>query len=276
MDLKHIAETPPWEWPPDAGKTFLAVLGNRRASEEDRLIAAQHAGDLVVVNDALCDALIRVVSSADETEELRAAAAIAFGPSLELADTEGFDGDDVDSGVPITEKAFHRIQGALRKPYSDESVPKLVRRRILEASVRAPEGWHRDAIREAYSSGDRDWMLTAVFAMQYIRGFDDQIVEALNSSDDDTHYAAVVAAGSWSIDEAWQHVLSLVNDPATPKPLRLAAIEALGSIRPAEARKILIDLQDSDDEEIAEAAEEALLMAGPEEFEEADDENPFF
>ena len=42
----------------------------------------------------------------------------------------------------------------------DSSIPKQVRRRILEASVRAPEDWHQNAIRAAYSSGDKDWMLT--------------------------------------------------------------------------------------------------------------------
>ena len=46
--------------------------------------------------------------------------------------------------------------------------------------------------------------------------------------------------------------------PHSPKPLLLAAIGAVGSIRPAEARKILVDLADSDDEEIAEAIDEAI------------------
>jgi len=38
----------------------------------------------------------------------------------------------------------------------------------------------------------------------------------------------------------------------------LAAISAVGSIRPAEAGNILVDLADSEDEEIAEAADEAM------------------
>ena len=46
-----------------------------------------------------------------------------------------------------------------------------------------------------------------------------------------------------------------------PKPLLLAAIGAVGSIRPAEAREILVDLADSDDEEIAEAIDEAMAAA---------------
>ena len=41
----------------------------------------------------------------------------------------------------------------------------------------------------------------------------------------------------------------------------LAAIGAVASIRPAEALRILADLADSDDEEIAESANEAIGMA---------------
>ena len=58
-------------------------------------------------------------------------------------------------------------------------VPKELRRRILEASVRAFEPWHPDAIRTAYASSDQEWVLTAVFAMAHIKGFDEQILESL-------------------------------------------------------------------------------------------------
>jgi len=79
----------------------------------------------------------------------------------------------------------------------DVEVPKNVRRRILEASLRAPQDWHQDAIRAAYSSDDEDWNLTAVFSMRWVRGFDDQILEALDSDNQHVHYQAVLAAGNW-------------------------------------------------------------------------------
>jgi hypothetical protein len=259
MDLKILQDTPPWEWPLDAGKTFLNFLIDPRASESDRLIAADLAGDSVVIDDELAEALLTIVGSADESEELRAKAVISLGPVLELADTDGF--DDPDMMPPITERRFRKIQHSLRKLYSDSSTPKEVRRRILEASVRAPELWHEDAIREAYSTGDREWMLTAVFGMRHVRGFDEQILEALNNPDPEIHYEAVLAAGNRELEGAWPHVLELVEDPETPKPLLLAAIGAVGDIRPAEAREVLHDLADSEDEEIAEAADEAIMMA---------------
>ena len=270
MDLKTLLDTPPWDWPRDAGRMFRKILIDRRANESDRLIAAGLAGDFTVINDDLADALMAVVRSADEPEQLRAKAAISFGPILEHANTDGFEDPD---DVPITERTFRNIQDSLRKLYRDRSTPKEVRRRILEASVRAPKPWHADAIRYAYLSGDKEWTLTAVFSMRWVRGFEDQILAALKSDDPEIHYEAVRAASNWELDEAWPHIVELVNHAHTPKPLLIAAIGAVGSIRPAEAREILADLAGSDDEEIAEAAEEATAMAEAVPDEEDDEED---
>ena len=258
MDLKTLLDTPPWDWPADAGKMFRKILTDRRAKASDRLIAAELAGDFTVINDELAGALLAIVRDASEPEGLRARAAISFGPALEQANLGEFEDPDE---VPITEGMFHNIQDSLQKLYLDHSTSKEVRRRILEASVRAPEAWHQDAIVQAYSSGDKKWMLTAVFAMRWVRGFDNQILAALESAVPDIHYEAVEAACNWELDAAWDHIVELLNDPDTPKPLLLAAIGAAGSIRPAEAGIILVDLADSEDEDIAEAADEAMMMA---------------
>jgi hypothetical protein len=270
MDLKILLETPPWDWPPDAGRTFLKILTDRRAKASDRLIAAELAGDFTVINDDLAGALLAIVGDAGESEGLRARAAISFGPALEQADLGEF---EIPDDVPITEDVFHNIQDSLRKVYFDTRVPKEVRRRVLEASVRAPDTWHQEAISQAYSSGDREWMLTAVFAMRWVRGFDSQILAALESADPEIHYEAVHAAGNWELDAAWDHVVELLEDPDTPKPLLLAAIGAAGTIRPSESAMVLVDLADSEDEDIAEAADEAMMMAdGVTPFDEEDDE----
>ena len=63
------------------------------------------------------------------------------------------------------------------------------------------------------------------------------------------------------MDAAWQHVAALVTSKSTDKPLLLAAIDAVASIRPRVAAEILHDLTDSDDEDIVEAAHEATAMA---------------
>jgi hypothetical protein len=261
MTLKELAETPPWEWPEDAGRTLRQTLTNKQAETSDRVIAAELAGDLVVMDDKVASDLLKIVGAAGEPEELRGKAAIAFGAVLEQADLEGFD-DPMDlDDVPIEESTFEKIKETLRTLYADESVPKYVRRRILEASVRAEADWHRDAIAKAYASGDRDWLLTAVFASRWVKGFNKQILDALKSTDSEIHYEAVHAAGSWELQPAAPHILGLVLDPKTPKPLMLAAIEAIGSIRPKDARKNLGRLRHSKDQDIAEAADEAITMA---------------
>ncbi len=270
MDFKTLLDTPPWDWPADAGSMFQKILVDRRAKESDRLLAAELAGDFTVVNDDLADTLLMVACSADEPEQLRARAAISLGPVLEQANTDGFEDPD---DVPITERTFHNIQGLLEKVYLDTSAPKEVRRRSLEASVRAAKPWHQEAIRSAYSSGDKQWMLTAVFSMRWVRGFDDQILRALKSDDPEIHYEAVIAAGNWELDAAWPHLVELVNDAHSPKPLLLAAIGALGSIRPAEALDVLVDLAESDDEEIAEAVSEVRAAAEVLSDEEDDEED---
>jgi hypothetical protein len=263
MDLNILKDTPPWEWPRDAAKKFLAILRNPQAGADERLVAADLAGDMVAINDALVDALLAIVGNSAEPEELRAKAAISLGPVLEQSDIEmGDEGefDDPDS-VPISEKTFRKIQQSLRKIYLDSAVPKLVRRRILEAAVRAPEDWQSQAIRTAYSNDDPEWKLTAVFGMRYVRGFEKQILEALESADPKIRYEAVTAAGNRELDAAWPHISSLLTSSATSKDLLLAAIEAAAVIRPREAVPLLMDLADSEDEDIAEAADEAVSMA---------------
>jgi len=272
VDLKILKETPPWDWPAGAGKVFFEILGDHQAGTTDRIRAAELAGDFTVINEELVDALLCILQGSAESEELRGRAAISLGPVLEYADTEGFEDRD---DVPISEDTFWKIQESLRRLYMDADVPKYVHRRILEASVRAPQDWHQDAIRAGYSSDDEDWRLTAVFSMSWVRGFDDQILAALESENQDIHYHAICAAGNWEVDAAWSHVSRLVTAKDTDKPLLLAAIDAVASIRPNEAGMILVDLTDSDDEDLVEAAYEAMAMAeGPsgDEFGKGDDD----
>jgi len=237
MDLKKLKMTPPWEWPEETDKALLEVLNNNQADPADRVLAAELAGDFVVINDELAGVLLSILQNGSEPEELRAIAA------------------------PISENVFHKIQKSLQSLYMDADVPEYVRRRILEASVRAPESWHQNAVRSAYCSNDKEWKLTAVFSMRWITGFDDQILESLKNNNENIHYEAVCAAGNWEVDAAWSHVAGLVKAKGTDKLLLLAAIDAVASIRPHEARTVLIGLTSLEDEDIVEASYEAMAMA---------------
>ena len=259
MDLKTLEILPPWEWPVGSNQLLLSILRDPQKDRSDRLLAAEFAGDCVIINDELADVLVAIVGDDNESDELRARAAISLGPALEYAYMDGFEEAD---DVPISEKTFEVIQTSLRELYMNPNAPVEVRRRVLEGSVRAPRDWHKEAIREAYADNDEFWKLTAVFAMFYIQGFDREIMESLESKNEDIHYHAVCAAGNWGLDAAWPHIARLLTSESTDKWLRLAAIEAVPNIRPEEAAGILLDLTQSDDEDLVEAAYEAMSMSG--------------
>ncbi len=174
---------------------------------------------------------------------------------------------------------FCRIRRSLQRLYMDGDVPKYVRRKILEASVRALQEWHLGAIRVAFHSDDKDWKLTAVFCMVFVRGLDDEILGALDSKNPLIHRHAVQAAGNWEIDAAWPHISALVKSGRTEKELLFAAIEAVADLRPSEARETLAELADSEDEDIQEAVFDALTLAGvrayddEDEYDDEDDED---
>ncbi len=263
MNLEMLKRTPPWEWPEGADKVLLGVLRDNRAGATARLLAAELAGELVVMNDELAGALLTILGNGGEAADLRGTAAIALGPALEHADTAGF--EEVED-IVISEKMFREIRQALRELYKNTDEPEHLRRVALEASVRAPEDWHTEAIQKAYASGREGWRRTAVFCMGYVRGFDEQILDALDSSDPEIQYQAVTAAGNWGLAAAGPHIGGLIEDAVAgrdvDKPLLLAAIEAVASVRPDDAAAILDPLTDAEDEEIAEAAVDALAVAG--------------
>ncbi len=270
MNIKRLADTPPWEWPNNARDTFLSALLDVATPDADRALAAQLAGDFVVMDDAIAAALIQTVRNNRWSEDTRGSAAIALGPALANADTMLFDDPD---DILISEECFHRTRAALHELFRDPEVPNGVRRDVLEASVHAPQEWHGEAVRQAYIRDDSSWRRTAVFCMSFIPGFDDEILEALRSSDEEIERNAVLAAGDQRVDEAWPHIVALVDSDETPKAILLAAIDAVANIRPEEAMSVLGELAESDDEEISEAALDALALVDDIDDDDLDDDD---
>lgn len=261
----------PWEWPEGARQTILAALADRKLPAPERLMAAELAGDMVVINDQLAKSLIRVLRDATEADDLRAQAAISLGPALEQCDTDGFDEDDELADPPLTEDVFLEVEDTLRSVVEDEDAPKLVRRRALEGAVRAAQDWQAGAIGRAYASPDTDWKVTAVFAMGHLPGFEREILECLESKDPDIHFEAVKSAGSRGIGEAWPHINRILVQKGANKDLLLAAIEAAPYVNGQESFEPLDNLTNSPDSDIAEAAEDALMMSDA--MSEGDDED---
>lgn len=276
MNVEDLSILPPWEWPPEADAVILDALRGEGASDSERLIAAEMASSITVHSDAIAHALLDLIRDPDRPEDVRATAAISLGPLLEELEYYYDDEFEELDPRPVTHATERAIRDGLRDAHYDPEVPTLVRRQALEASVRAIEEWHERAIREALERDDRDWSLTAVFAMGWVDGFEDEIVEALGSDDSEVRLEAVLAAGRARVEAAWPDVRRLLDEGRVPRPLLLAAIEAAPSVGPPEeVTDRLIVLTDSDDEEIAETAEEALGMSGLWDDEMVDPDDPF-
>ena len=84
MDLKILRDTPPWEWPKDAGSRLRRTLRDGQAKPSDLLLAAELAGDLVVADDDLIQALLAIVGDGGAWPDLRAQAAISLGPRARI------------------------------------------------------------------------------------------------------------------------------------------------------------------------------------------------
>ena len=146
--------------------------------------------------------------------------------------------------------------------------------------MRAPQSWHKEAIRQAYTNPDKDWQLTAVFCMRYVHGFKKQILKSLESNDSEVHCEAVRAAGASELGAAWPHIDALLMQETADKDLLLAAIDASVQIHPKKACAVLTDLLNSDDEDIVDVVNEALAMTGgmvvyDDEQEDGDDDSSF-
>ncbi|MEO8594706.1 MAG: hypothetical protein ABI759_15420 [Candidatus Solibacter sp.] len=272
---ESLAVTEPWQWPSDIAHKFRAVLRDRQAEPAVRLIVADIAGETPDMTPGLASTLLDVAADNSETEELRAKAAIALGPTLELVNWALGDPED----MPVPDKTYVKIARTLERIYANPNDPKLVRRRVLEAAVRGPlEDWHEEAVRTAYASEDIEWKVTAVFCMDYVKGFDQAILESLQSPDEDVLFHALQAAGTWELDAAWPTLLRIAQDESADKKLRMEAMAGLSYVRPAESLEILDGLQAHSDSELAEAAEAAwseanYRIANPPDDEDLDEED---
>ncbi len=262
-ELQRLYNTPSWDWPESAASLFLVALQDSNGDEADRLLAAEMAGDFVAINDDLAGALLDIVEDSCESEELQARAVISFGVALEYIDSDLDEFNEVDGydDFAVSEQMYRRILKSLQRLYFDGTVPELVRRRTLEVSVRSPQPWHHGAVRAAYQSQEKNWIVSALFCMAYIKGFQQEILEALQSKIPEIKYEAIRAAGTWGIADAWSDICEVLTDQAADKGLLLAAIDASVGIEHHEVSAALGKLLvDSSDEDVIATVHESLAM----------------
>ncbi len=257
MDLQRLIETPPWEWAKGTDEIVIDLIADPQADNSDRVLAAEIAGELAIMNNKIPERLLALLQQDDGPDELRGLIALALGPTLEYADEMGFDEPD---DIQISEELFQKIQDVLHQLYTNKKTSENLRKDVFHASAHAPQDWHPEAISTAWQSDDPDWKLEALFMMGLIGGFDEEIIEGLKSDNPDIHFQAIAAAGHRGLEAAWSHISELVSKNNRDKELLLISIMASAGIRPHETAPGLGDLLKSDDEEIAEAAHEAMAM----------------
>ncbi|HSN77210.1 MAG TPA: HEAT repeat domain-containing protein [Anaerolineae bacterium] len=191
----------------------------------------------------------------DTDADVRAAAALSLGRFLLLGEF-----DQIDSS------AARRVERALLAAYHRAGQDVSVRRRVLEALANSSYDELPDMILEAYEDDDDTMRIGAVFAMG--RNADPRwnhyVLNELGSNDSAILFEAARASGELEIEEALPDLLRLLGDEDVE--IRDAAVWALGRIGGREAKRALKVCCASDDEDLSEAAEEALaeldFMAG--------------
>lgn len=217
----------------------------------------------MMMDDEIARAFLDVIVS-DAGEEIVADTIIGLGPIIEEAgldfddDTDEDTDDEFDNefGPGISPEMFRTILREIRALYDETSKPKLVRRRAFEVLVRDSEEWQAQEIRKHLASDDRDWTMTAVFAMGHVPGFDREIAGFVESAQGDLLFEAVRAAAHMEVTEVAIRVRELAQR-AGDRDIRLAAIDALPHVDP-KCRELLEKLARSKDGEVAETASAAL------------------
>jgi hypothetical protein len=235
------------------------------------------------MDDETAQALLDIAAS-DADEEARDHAIVALGPVIEECGDEYMEGA-IDFGPemepPVSRETFASIVARIRALYSDESQPKLLRRRAFEVLIRDPQPWHREAIQEHFASADDDWRRTAVFAMGHITGFEHEIAAAVETAEEPLLFEAVRAAGQMEVSAAAPRIRALATSRDADLDLRIAAIYALPHVD-RDSFELLESLEQSRNRDIAEAAADAvqeLLMftdtgEGEDDEDDEDDEEP--
>jgi HEAT repeat protein len=183
----------------------------------------------------------------DPDPGVRAEAALAIGRFVLLAELGR-----------LRERHFEKAAAALRGVVEDPNENDDVRARAIEAIGAHDEAWVRQAIQQAYESGDRRMKVSAVHAMG--RSAEPRwlplVTRELSSDEAELRYEAAVAAGAIGDETAVMQLVPLVEDDDSE--VRQAAIAALGEIGGNQAKNALLEMLDSSSSATREAAAEAL------------------
>lgn len=161
--------------------------------------------------------------------------------------------------MELPESCFLRVRRFLMDVARDSSQPLLMRRMAIEALSFDPADDVAELIEWAYHHEDEDMNLSALFSMG--RGqsdrWTDYIVVELHSSNRRRRLEAITAASEGFVSEATPRLRALAM--SRDRETRLGAIWALAHTGGPGALEVLEFCAESKDEEVREAAEEAIM-----------------
>jgi HEAT repeat protein len=200
----------------------------------------------------------------DPVAEVRAAAATSLGRFVLL----GALGE-------ISETQSRQAEEVLRGAWSRAYEVTEVRRRALEGLAYAAGPDVHDLIHAAYYDEEGLMRQSAVFAMgrSADRRWTRFVLAELRSHDAAMRFEAAGSAGELGLGTAVSQLIQLLDD--ADSNVREASACALGKIGGRDARRALEAATQSDDERLAQAAEEALdeLTFNSEDYDEFDDDS---
>jgi HEAT repeat protein len=173
----------------------------------------------------------------DEDYNVRAAAAMALGQYIYLGEIE-----------ELPAKTLRKIEECLLKVLASDEAAE-VRRRALESLGFSSREEVPHLIENAFRSGSREWMASALFAMG--RSFDqrwkDIVLKTLDHKVPSLREEAARAAGELEIREAVPLLIELLKD--SEDDVRDAAIWSLSQIGGEGVREVLEQLLDEAEED---------------------------
>ncbi len=225
--------------------TFDAVF-LRGLSDDDREVRLESVRGLWEHDSpGLIGSLVELLES-DDDPAVRAEAALALGRFVVMFGLGR-----------LRENHFERAESALRRTIETEEIEE-VRARALEAIGARDVPWVRQAIREAYESGQHRPKVSAVHAMGRSTGnrWLPLLTRELASDEAELRYEAAMATGAIGDDSAVPQLLPLLTDEDSD--VREAATAALGEIGGPTAKKALLEVMDSESSAAREAAAAAM------------------
>lgn len=195
---------------------------------------------------SLIEKLINLLEN-DSSEDVRAAAAAAMGKFALLAEHQ-----------KLPEEQIARIRKSLLTVLSNKSNTADIRRRALESAAPLSLPEIKQAIKDAYTSGNLPLKISAVYAMG--KSCDPVwlpiLIQELSSADAEVRYEAAGACGELEEESAVTALIKLVND--FDADVQMAAIQALGKIGNTQARECLQKCLESEDEAVSKTAEQVI------------------